>query len=176
MTADQDDADRPQPRLAELSDARGVAEVHVRTWDVAYRGMVPDAVIDAKTVELREAKWREVLAGGNRLFVVARDGAIAGFLSLVVPSRDADATPTTAELAGLYVDPGHWRSGLARALVDAALAWLADNGEWTDLTLWVLEQNERAQGFYAAAGFAPDGARGAWQGLPDVRLRRPLRP
>lgn len=167
MTTDQDVI-----RLATPDDARAIAEVHIRTWDVAYRGLVPDAVIDAITLEEREAKWRAIAATAAPLFVSERHGTIIGFLSMVVPSRDDDATDDTAEIGGLYVDPSLWRSGIANALVTRALSWLVDDGAWSDVTLWVLEANERAHGFYSAAGFGPDGARGTWKGLPDVRLRR----
>ena len=146
----------------------------MRTWEIAYRGLVPDAVIDGKTVEVREAKWSKILGGDDPVFVIERDGAVAGFLALMLPSRDDDATPTTAELAGLYVDPAHWRGGLASELFAAAVTWLAENGEWTELTLWALEQNERAHAFYVSEGFTTDGTRSQWNGLPDVRLRRTL--
>ena len=161
-------------RRATPDDARAIAAVHVRAWDIGYRGLVPDEVIDAQTVVKREGKWATVLAGDQPTLVAERDGAVAGFLSLILPSRDADADASTAELAALYVDPDHWRNGVATALLTSAVASLDER--WTALTLWVLEANARAHGFYARAGFVPDGARGAWKGLPDVRLRRAVGP
>ena len=45
-------------RPAIPADARPIAEVHVRTWQEAYRGIVPDAVLDALDVDDRERRWK----------------------------------------------------------------------------------------------------------------------
>ena len=58
-----------------------------------------------------------------------------------------------AELYALYVLPRHWSSGAGRALVDRALALAAEAG-YADISLWVLEGNERGRRFYEQAGFA----------------------
>ena len=72
------------------------------------------------------------------------------------------------ELSALYVEPGWHGTGLARALVESLL------GD-TPASLWVAEDNARAQRFYAKLGSAPDGARRVddrWLELPDLRVDR----
>jgi len=72
------------------------------------------------------------------------------------------------ELSALYVEPGWHGPGLARALVESLL------GD-APASLWVAEDNARAQRFYAKLGFAPDGARRVddrWLELPDLRMVR----
>jgi hypothetical protein len=49
-------------RQAILSDARAVAEVHVQSWRSAYRGLVPDEYLQARSVDQREAVWHSVIA------------------------------------------------------------------------------------------------------------------
>lgn len=61
------------------------------------------------------------------------------------------------ELRAIYLDPDRWGEGLGRLLHDAALRVLREAGH-RQATLWVLDTNERAQRFYAAAGWEPDGA------------------
>lgn len=160
-------------RRATVSDAAGIAAVHVASWEGAYRGLVPDAWFEERTLESRTAMWRRVLGDARASVVFAAEdaGAIVGFAGASTPSRDTDADEDTAEIAAFYVDPGHWRAGAGRALMDASLAELTGRGFET-VTLWVFEANPRARAFYAACGFAEDGAR---QGEPpEVRMRRRL--
>lgn len=48
-------------RVATVEDANAVATVHVRSWQSAYRGLIPDAYLDALSVERRTAVWRRIL-------------------------------------------------------------------------------------------------------------------
>jgi ribosomal protein S18 acetylase RimI-like enzyme len=160
--------------------------VHVRSWQVAYRGLLPDQLLDELSVRAREQTWRETLAGragehASAVTVAVRAGTIAGFCAVVTPSRDDDAASGmadgVAEIAALYVDPPAWRSGAGRALMQAALASLRAAG-WREVTLWVLAANQRALAFYAASGFEPDGAAKMHHssGRREVRLRTTLGP
>ncbi|WP_410659793.1 GNAT family N-acetyltransferase [Amycolatopsis sp. lyj-112] len=62
------------------------------------------------------------------------------------------------ELRAIYLAPERWGTGLGRLLHDTAVTALRDAGH-REATLWVLDTNERAQRFYAAAGWVPDGAK-----------------
>jgi ribosomal protein S18 acetylase RimI-like enzyme len=145
-------------RRAEVGDAGGIAAVHVRTWQVAYRNQVPDDYLDALSVTDRSARWRELLGALEAtatVLVAEDDGAVVGFASAVA-SRDDDAGPMTGELAALYVAPACWDRGVGRELLGLAVAHLGTAG-FTSATLWVLQTNARARRFYAAAGWSPDG-------------------
>ena len=48
-------------RGATADDARAIAEVHVASWRWAYRGQVPDRILDELSVDEREAIWRAAL-------------------------------------------------------------------------------------------------------------------
>ncbi len=160
-------------RPAAPEDARGIAETQARAWDAAYRGLLADAVIDALTADVREARWREILAADESATWVADEaGRIAGFCSVLAVARDADALPGTSEIAALYVDPAVWRRGAGSALLRAGVAALGP----ARVTLWVLERNAAARAFYAGHGFSPDGARRETAGAAHVRLARPADP
>lgn len=159
-------------------DARAIAEIHVRTWQVAYRGLVPDEVLEGLSVARREHAWREAAAGGQEsgaVFVADADGVVAGFCALATPSRDKDAGDEIAEIAAIYVDPSAWRHGVGSALMESALSELRAQ-RWRLLTLWVLAENRRARDFYARFGFEPDGAATGHErsGQTEVRLRASL--
>ncbi len=167
-------------RRAREDDARGIAEVHVATWQHAYRGLVPAHVLDSLTVESREQFWRSeiaVLPADRRPWIADADGRVAGFVS-VGPSRDGDATGATGEVYAIYVTPDCWDRGVGRNLLAHAERDLASHG-YTEATLWVLAGNERARRFYEAAGWHSDGVekRETYAGaeLVEARYRRNLR-
>lgn len=59
-------------------------------------------------------------------------------------------------LAGLYVVPERWGTGVADELHDAAAAALRALG-CTEARLWVLEDNPRARRFYERRGWRENG-------------------
>ncbi|MFN2645484.1 MAG: N-acetyltransferase family protein [Burkholderiales bacterium] len=156
-------------REATKADAHAIAEVHVAAWRSAYRGLLPDAVIAALTVEERRAFWKDMLAktAASKVAVGESDGAIAAFCSYG-PTRDAD-DPEAAEIYALYVHPAMWRQGCGRALCEHA--WReAARREHTAITLWVMKGNDRALRFYEHIGFAADGAQRTDARLIDTRF------
>ena len=143
-------------RRATAADARSIAEVHVASWRHAYRGLLPEASLDRRSVERRETSWRE--AFGDRrsgVFVAEEEGRVIGFASFG-PSRDPDAGPEVGEILAIYVDPSVVGAGVGRALLDAAIEALCEAG-YRRATLWVLEANSHARRFYERAGWTWDG-------------------
>lgn len=49
-------------RAAEVSDAGAIAAVHVASWQVAYRGLLPESVLTGLSVAGREQMWSAILA------------------------------------------------------------------------------------------------------------------
>jgi hypothetical protein len=48
---------KPLIRKAAVEDAAAIAMVNVRSWQIAYRGMMPDSFLDAFDVETRRLVW-----------------------------------------------------------------------------------------------------------------------
>jgi ribosomal protein S18 acetylase RimI-like enzyme len=145
-------------RRATVDDADGIAEVQVKTWQVAYRGHMPDDFLNSLSVERRAAVWRQLARASNQAIFVAEDpeGAIVGFVGLC-SSRDEDAQPSTGEIAAIYVLPDSWDRGQGKALMDAAIDEGRTRG-YDQVTLWVLDGNQRARRFYETYGFKCDGS------------------
>lgn len=139
-------------RRAVPDDADELSRVHVRTWQIAYAGLIPRAVLDGLDITARGARWRSSLAdplNQGRTWIALRDDEVVGFASSG-PAR-GDDPPWPLELWALYVHPHHHGSGAAARLADAALGELP-------AFLWVLRGNARAIRFYEKIGFALDGA------------------
>lgn len=144
-------------RRANAGDAQAIAELHVAAWRAAYRGLLPDDLLDRLSVDERKRSWAELLSdNGSSFTLVATDdeGRVEGFCMAATPSRDADANDATAEIAATYVVPERWRAGVGRVLLWAALAQLRADG-YREATLWVFSENEQALSFYRRFGFEP---------------------
>jgi ribosomal protein S18 acetylase RimI-like enzyme len=151
----------------ELRDARhgdelAVAELHVRSWQEAYRGLLPDEFLDALDPRVRAARYRfeatEEGAMRTLLATSAEAGAgdrIVGFVTFG-RSRDVDL-PDHAEVGALYVDPDRHHGGVGRLLMVEARRRLVAAG-YTEALLWVLRGNTRAADFYAREGWSADGS------------------
>lgn len=168
-------------RPAAPDDATAVAAVHVASWQGAYRGVFPDDVLDGPELAVsRLGQWQRILGEPRpgAVDLVAEDGAaqVVGLLHAGA-TRDDDGGPQTAEVFAIYASPDAWGTGAGRELMTAALDRFRAAG-YTDVTLWVLDSNERARRFYERAGFTPDGATkdDVLGGTPvtEVRYRRGL--
>lgn len=170
-------------RQATTEDAVRIAEIHVLGWQGGYRGLMPQAYLDGLDPRgARLERWTRSLQTADwtregTLVVAGADGELDGFAGFG-PTRDSDDDAgRVGEIRAIYLKPDSWGHGLGRALMDATLRRLADLG-YTEVTLWVLDTNVRAQRFYDAAGFSPDGAAKVDESLDfplrELRYRRPL--
>jgi GNAT superfamily N-acetyltransferase len=166
-------------RQARVADARQIGLVHVRSWQGAYQGLVPQDYLDQLDPASRAAGWRRTLSRPDEragVFVAESGEEIVGFAS-AGRSRDEDASAATGELYAIYMLPQRWGRGAGRALMSASVSHLS-SADFKEATLWVLESNTRTRGFYAKGGWEPDGATKTDEsrGFPlvEVRYRRAL--
>lgn len=143
---------------ATQEDAPAVAEIHVRTWQIAYASILTPEYLASLSVSKRETMWRTTIASGNPQLLVAKaEGEILGFICFG-SCRDTDAPTTESEIWAIYVVPESWSSGIGRELWLRAKQAMQDQGYKT-CSLWVFPENHRAIGFYEAAGFVLDASR-----------------
>jgi GNAT superfamily N-acetyltransferase len=167
-------------RTACFKDARQIAEVHVDSWRGAYRGIVPDSLLDSLSVEGWAERWQERLsrAGETTNLVLTLGESLIG-LAAAGPARDCDCDPLrTQEVYAIYLRSEYWGQGHGKALYLATENQMRLSGA-IEAVLWVLRDNLRARRFYEAQGFTLDQSRPEqnYNGDPDlveVRYRKAL--
>lgn len=137
--------------LRETDDRLAVSRIYEESWKSAYRGIVPQAYLDAIPIG-RWAANRD--QEGRRSLVLEETGRLIG-VACVSPSRWPDY-PDFGEIISLYLLPESTGRGYGKALLAAAVGALADRG-FRDALLWVLEENHRARSFYEKQGFRFSG-------------------
>lgn len=140
-------------REAMQADVAAIARLHLGNWRAAYRGIVPDDLLDAITEESRRQHWDRVLAkrDGTEFVYVAEDedGRLLGIAS---GGPEVGGDPHYhGELYVLHVRPDAQGRGVGRALMRAVARRLAA-ADITTLLVWMLRENHPARRFYAALG------------------------
>lgn len=162
-----------QVRAATKEDADALAGVHVASWRSAYAGLLPPDLLASLDVGKRAQAWRTVLDDPSGSVYLACEGeAVLGFVH-VCPSRDEDKVSTAVgEITSIYVAPGSWGKGIGTTLLSRGLLHLAQGG-CREVTLWVLDGNQRACRFYERRMFARDGTSKVHppSGMNEVRYR-----
>ena len=163
-------------RPATAADAPAIATVHVRSWQAAYRGLLPQSYLDALDPDQSVDRWRSLLAAtrwpSTGILVLVHDDSLSSFgtkapedgtaarvtgFAGLGPTRDDDEDPhTVGELQTLYLHPDVWRRGGGSRLLQAAQGQLVRAG-FQVASAWVLETNSRARTFYEGHDWRFDG-------------------
>lgn len=165
-------------RRASRHDAAAIGRVHVETWQAAYAGLLPDAMLVAMSDVRQSAWWSQLLrdpAEARGVFVADdRDMGVVGFGSCG-PVRDPpEGLPEgldgrelkVGEVYTLYVEPDFQNLGLGRKLLGALFRQLqADRCDTA--VLWMLAENP-TRFFYEGLGGERVGERVDTMGGTDV--------
>jgi ribosomal protein S18 acetylase RimI-like enzyme len=166
-------------RDARLDDAEAIGTIHVRCWQHAYAGIVPQALLDSLDEMQRIRQWQERLAapveaGTSTLVSIDDAGLVTGFARC---DRTPGDDPACGTLAAIYLDPAAIGTGVGRVLLAETTERMRAAG-FTHAQLDVLPGNERARRVYEAAGWRAEGdvwtvPWGEWE-LPHLRYVREL--
>lgn len=138
-------------------DAPAIASVRVDTWRSAYRGLLPDALLDGLDTTSIATTWRrglETIDPTRVAFVAEVASEVVGFAT---GGRARAATPGyPGEVYALYVRDAHQGTGIGRALLRASAAELVRRG-LQPIVIWTLFDNPASRGFYESLGGAVIG-------------------
>lgn len=137
-------------RHATPDDADAIERVRTDTWRAAYRGHMPDAVLDGLGYDGSARRRYMAEMSAERFALVAEhDGAVVGFC-LGGPTRGSDAA-WPGEVYAIYVLPAHQGHGHGGALLRAGFGECVRRG-WGGVVVWVLRENGPARAFYERMG------------------------
>ena len=136
-------------RRARVDDAEALGLLHVRSWQVGYRGVLDSEFLDGLDVQARVKWFRRVIAIDTPVLVADVHGGPVGFSMVGEARADDDAW---GEIFSIYVDPDSWGQGHGHRLMISAEASMRDQG-FDRALLWVVESNTRARDFYERQGW-----------------------
>ena len=154
-------------RNATTGDRDALVDLVLRC-DQTYREWAgPQLRIPARDEEL--AHWHRRFADPvQRIRVAEVDGAIAGTCAWTqARTGHGLGRPIAgrAHVSAMFVDPAHWRQGIAARLMSDAVAAMADAG-FASAQLWTPE-GAPARRFYEASGWT---ATGGTLHMPELNL------
>jgi ribosomal protein S18 acetylase RimI-like enzyme len=137
------------------TDAPDLANVHVASWRAGYVGLMPEELLDNRSLDASETMFKKRMEGsdesGEQILIAEVNGTAVGFCGYG-PGRDEGTNANTGEIMGLYVLRDHWGRGIGTALTEKSMEDLAAAG-FDNAFLWVLETNLRTIRFYERGGW-----------------------
>ena len=140
------------PRIAEIIDAESVAQVHVASWQSAFKGLMPDDFLNALSVSERAEAWQKNMHEhyGSLWVIEDAGGNICGFScsDKAITSREYGFD---GEIFGIHIHPKAKRMGYGRQLMASAFSYL-QSLDCQNVGLWTLRDQNPARHFYDTLG------------------------
>lgn len=128
-------------RKAKISDIEAISNVHYKTLQSTYRGLMPDDFMDERTFEDRVQKWNETFESDYEILLVAEsDGNIIGFCGGAKNEHEATKDKYRYELKKIYILKEYHGMGIGKMLVKEFVSKVKELG-YNSLFLWVLASN-----------------------------------
>jgi len=128
-------------------DRRLISRVYENSWKEAYKGIIPADYLNSIpkgqwAPKLDQAKWHTMICIENGCIIGTSSFCKSRFIEY------ADA----GEIISIYFLPEYWGKGYGRKLMGVVISELKEQG-FSEVFLWVLEENTRARRFYEMFGF-----------------------
>ena len=155
-------------RDATTDDRDALVDLVLRCDETYHDWAGPQLRLPARDEEL--AHWHRRFADPvQRIRIAEIDGAIAGTCAWTQARGGHGLGPAIAgraHVSAVFVDPGHWRRGIAAALLGEAVAAMTEAG-FESAQLWTPE-GAPARRFYEAGGWTV--VAGARLHMPELNL------
>jgi ribosomal protein S18 acetylase RimI-like enzyme len=104
-------------RKAILSDAQGIAKVHVDCWRTTYKNIIPIEFLDKLSYDERTDLWiKNISNEQNYVFLAENDeGHIIGFAD--GGKREANKIDQSGDLTSIYILQEYQGMGIGKKLV-----------------------------------------------------------
>ena len=158
-------------RIADLSDAERIANLHAASWQRTYRGNFSGAYLDSKVFAERQEFWKTRLTNpdeNQRVIITESETALAGFLC----AFGGEDLQWGSFIDNLHVDNIYQGRGVGTSLMNQASEWLQKHFNEYGVYLHVWESNP-ALLFYEQLGGHSSGI--AEEENPDGSVGRYIR-
>ena len=138
-------------RKAIYQDYQDIADLHARSWQENYRGIMSDGYLNNEAVEDRMNLWRERLSSASDsqfIYLASLDEKLIGFTCVLAN----DHPRWGALLDNLHVAAGWKRKGIGEKLIKASAKWTYEFDPSSLMYLTVFEENTAARRFYERMG------------------------
>lgn len=149
-------------RTVAAGDETGAADVHIRSWQESYSGIVDEDFLEKLSTQIsqRVERWRNIISDAavlsdRKTMVAVRDENIVGFVSAGAP-RDGDFE-RCGELWSLYLLRACQGKQIGYLLLCEAMKFLRECG-YKSAYVWVLSGNPTIS-FYCRTGAVDTGKR-----------------
>lgn len=143
------DNDLYKIRKAIVTDAVGIAKVHVDSWKTTYANIVPDEYLTSLSYENREQMWTKAIPHGDIYVAENNRGKIVGFAQ-GGKERSSKYKGYDWELYAVYILQDYQGKGIGTDLVKPIIKDIIEVGLNSMLVL-VLEDNNSRK-FYESLG------------------------
>ena len=141
-------------REANQNDVMGMAKVRVETWRDAYRGILPDDLLQGLSVQGTAERWKKAFwedrSPGVGVFVAEDERQEVVGIAICGPELGQDPF-YQGEIYVLYVHPQNQNQGIGRELVAACVRHLIRQLKAETMLIWVMSENPYRR-FYESLG------------------------
>lgn len=136
-------------RKAILSDAKGIAKVHVDSWKTTYANIISNEYLSNLSYERREKMWTNGIPNGGVYVAESHEGRIIGF-STGGKERSGNYNGYDGELFAIYVLKEYQGKGIGKALIQPVIDDMKGMGLHSMLVLVLKDNTSRL--FYESLG------------------------
>lgn len=142
---------------AQKKHAADLGLIHSKSWQKAYTGIIPNHIIADFTPDKRAKIFEQALATRpEEYYMFTADDSPAG-LAILSKCSEEDQPDYVGEIYAIYFHPDYWGTQATDKGLKFCISRLKELG-FTQIHIWVLEDNLRARIFYEKFGFVFDGS------------------
>ncbi|WP_062260864.1 GNAT family N-acetyltransferase [Endozoicomonas arenosclerae] len=108
------------------ADVQKVSEIHIKAWQSAYRGLLPDQMLDQLSLDRRINGWKMILdKNQGQLSVLEAAETLVGFVHIQAARDKELAAEKVGEITSIYLEPDCIGLGYGKALLNHAVEQLS---------------------------------------------------
>lgn len=144
-------------RYANKEDADTLALINSKSFQQAFKGIIPDDFLKVKFSyeRLKERLYKELNEESTISCIIYKDDLPVG-MQTFGESDNKERDKSEIEIWRIYLLPEYWGQNIGIEFISWGLKELKKKG-CKKVVLWVVEQNARARKFYEKVGFTHDG-------------------